>query len=398
MPKRIELSLANHAEIMQILHPTIERFEQVHNISVQPTVLGWDTIWKDLVNFGIYKRGADLSEVGTTWIGSLISMNSLRAFKQTEIAQIGGERVFLPTAWQTTSLLGDARVLAIPFLSDVRVIFYWRDMLEKAGVVEDMAFSSFEKMEETLNRLNGVVSTPWAHSTDTSTHDTLYNASSWVWADGGDFISPDGHKTLLNTLAVRSALKTFYGLHRFMPRDDQPMNGDKVIDLFRQRRVAAILGGPWILTNLRAQALKTGLLSKLGIALPPGPSFVGGMNLVIWQHTRYEQECIELIRYLVSPQAQMEYCPVIGLMPTRVEALAEPFYSADPYYKVFVEALHKGRVPTGFSLWGLVEDKLSASFTQIWLDVFNRPDDSLDTILSRHLDALANRLDITLGS
>jgi hypothetical protein len=80
-------------------------------------------IWKELVNIGIYKRGADVSEVGTTWISSLISMNTLRAFTRAEIAQIGGERVFLPTSWQTTSLVGDSRVLAIPFLSDVRVIF-----------------------------------------------------------------------------------------------------------------------------------------------------------------------------------------------------------------------------------------------------------------------------------
>ena len=398
MPTRIELSIASHSGILQILHPVIERFEQTRRSSVQLTVLEWETIWKDLVNIGIYKRGADVSEVGTTWIGSLISMNSLRAFTRAEIAQIGGERAFVPITWQTTSLIGDTRVLAIPFLSDVRVIFYWRDMLEKAGVVEATAFSSFEAMEETLNRLKGVISTPWAFSTDTSTHDTLYSASSWVWAVGGDFISPDGRKTLLSMPLVRSALKTFFGLHRFMPKVDQPMNGDKVIGLFTQRQVAAILGGPWILSNLRGQAQMAGLLPQLGIALTPGPSFVGGMNLVVWQHTRYEQECIELIRHLVAPQAQIEYCPIIGLMPARAEALADPFYSADPYYQVLVEALHKGRVSTGIPLWGMVEDKLSINFAQIWLDIFKQPASSLDAILSRHLDVLAKRLDITLGS
>ena len=398
MVKLIELSLANHTGILQNLHPAIERFEQECNSSVHITVMEWDTIWKDLVNIGIYKRGSDVSEVGTTWMGSLISMNSLRAFTRADIAQIGGEQAFLPTAWQTTSLIGDGRTLAIPFLSDVRVIFYWRDMLEKAGVVEGTAFSSFEEMEETLSRLKGVVSTPWALSTDKSTHDTLYSASSWVWAGGGDFISPDGRKTLLTTPTVRSALKSFFSLHRFMARDNQPMNGDKVLDLFKQRQVAAILGGPWVLTNLREQASFNELLPQLGIALSPGPSFVGGMNLVIWQHARYEQDCIELIRHLVSPQMQIEYCPILGLMPASVEALADPFYSVAPQYKVLVEALNKGRAHTGFPLWGMVEDKLSASLTQIWLDIFNRPYESLDTILSRHLDMLANRLDITLGN
>ena len=139
MPTRIDLTIANHTNILQLLHPIIELYEQASRSSAHITVLEWDTIWRDLVNIGIYKRGADVSEVGTTWIGSLISMNSLRGFTRAEIAQIGGEQAFLPTAWQTTSMVGDARVLAIPFLSDVRVIFYWRDMLEKAGVDEATA-------------------------------------------------------------------------------------------------------------------------------------------------------------------------------------------------------------------------------------------------------------------
>ncbi len=398
MPTPLGLSIANHTGIVQTLRPILEHFEQERRSSVAITVMEWDTIWKDLVNIGIYQRGADVSEIGTTWLGSLISMNSLRAFTPAEIGQIGGEAAFLPAAWKTTSLVGDDRVLAIPFLADVRVIYYWRDMLEKAGVAEETAFSSIGNMEETLGRLKGVVPTPWALSTDKSTHDTLYNASTWVWGAGGDYISPDGQSTQLTAPAVRSALKSFYGLHRFMPAEGQPMNGDRVMDLFRERRVAAILAGPWVLTNLRGQASPAGLLPRLGIALPPGPSFVGGMHLVVWQHARYFQECIELIRYLVTPAAQSQYCPILGLLPVRTEALAEPYYSADPHYKVLVEALHKGRSATGFALWGMVEDKLSASLIQVWWDIFNRPEDSLDAILSRHLDALAARLDITLGS
>jgi multiple sugar transport system substrate-binding protein len=398
MPKAIELTIASHPQITQLLQPVLEKLDKESGTAVQPTVLEWEAIWRELVNIGIHKRGADVSEVGTTWMSSLISMNALRAFSRYEIVRIGGEKAFLPVAWQTTSLVGDERVLAIPFLSDVRVIFYWRDMLEKAGVAEEAAFSTFERMEETLTRLREVVSTPWAFSTDKSTHDSLYSASSWVWAVGGDFISRDGRKTLLTRPSVHDALKTFFGLHRFMPRDGQPMNGDKVLDLFRQRHVAAMLGGPWVLANLRGQASMAKLMPKLGIALTPGPSFVGGMNLVVWQHTRHEEECIELIRQLVAPERQIQYCPTLGLMPASREAVADAIYSADPHYKVLVEALQKGRVTTGFPLWGMVEDKISASFAQIWVDIFRRPDDSLDAILSRHLDMLAERLEITLGS
>jgi len=399
MPLRIDLSLASHTPAaIQTLRQIIRRYEESRRSFVQLSVFDWDTIWKEMVNIGIYKRGADLSEVGTTWIGSFVSMNALRPFKPVEIEQLGGEQVFLPTAWQTTSLVGDGRVWAVPFLSDVRVIFYWRDMLEKARVDEAAAFASFEGIEDTLNRLKKVLPAPWAVPTDVSTQDTLHNTSSWVWAVGGDFVSADGRKTCFATAEVLAALKAYFGLYRFMPQGIHPLSGDQTVELFRQRQVAAILCGPWLLPHLREKGDFSGQAAKIGIALPPGPSFVGGANLIVWRHARYESECLDLIRHLVSPQVQIEFCPAGGLLPVRMEALLDPQYKNDPHARVLVEALQKGRIPTPFALWGMVEDKLSTSFAQVWADIFARPGGSLEAILARHLEGLARRLDIMLGS
>jgi len=96
MPTRIDLTVANHTDILQLLRPIIELYEQARRSSAHLTVLEWDTIWRDLVNIGIYKRGADVSEVGTTWIWQPDLDESLRGFTRAEIAQIGGEQAFLP--------------------------------------------------------------------------------------------------------------------------------------------------------------------------------------------------------------------------------------------------------------------------------------------------------------
>jgi multiple sugar transport system substrate-binding protein len=399
MPSRIDLSISGHTQLAtDIFKQVLRRYEESHRSLVQLAVFSWDTIWKDLVNIGIYKRGADLSEVGTTWIGSFVSMNALRPYQPAEIEQIGGEKVFLPTAWQTTSLVGDGRIWAVPFLSDVRVIFYWRDMLEKARVDETTAFASFESMEAAFSQMKKRRGpAPWAVPTNLSTQDTLHNASSWVWAVGGDFVSADGRKTRFTEPEALSALQAYFGLHRFMPRGTHPLSGYQVVDLFRQRQVAAILCGPWLLPYLRGQAGFADHESQVGIALPPGPSFVGGANLIIWRHARNESECIDLIRYLVSPQTQIDLSPNSGLLPVRMEALASPVYAGDVHNRVLVEALQKGRIPIPFGLWGMVEDKLSTSFAKVWEDIFLRPAGGLEAILSRHLVGLAKKLDILLG-
>ncbi len=403
MPIQIDLSVASHPAIGRILRPVIDHFERESHCTVQFTIQEWDTIWKDLQYIGIYKRGADVSEVGTTWMDSLIAMNALHSFEPSEIARLGGAEAFLPTSWQTTSWqttspAEEACVQSIPFLSDVRVIFYWRDMLAQAGVAEEGAFSSFEAMEETLSRLQAVCPTPWAIATDISTHDTLYDAASWVWAVGEDFVSPEARRTQLFAPRLRQALETYFGLHRFMPRELQPMSDGKAMRLFRQRHVAATMGGPWLPGIFLRQEHLAGLAPQLGISLTPGPSFVGGMNLVAWQHTPHPQESIELIRFLVSAEAQIECCPRIGMMPTRLDAFADPYYSDNPHQQVLVAALHKGRVFTRFPLWGMMEERLAIAFAQVWLDIFSKPEPNLSAILARHLDALAQRLDITLGS
>jgi hypothetical protein len=42
-----------------------------------------------LVNVGIYRRGADIAELGTTWLESLMAMNVLRPFTANEINRLG---------------------------------------------------------------------------------------------------------------------------------------------------------------------------------------------------------------------------------------------------------------------------------------------------------------------
>ena len=104
------------------------------------------------------------------------------------------------------------------------------------------------------------------------------------------------------------------------------------------------------------------------------------------------------MRYLVSPEVQLEFCPASGLLPVRKEVLQDPTFTADPYFNVLLDALQNGRVPIIFPLWGMVEDKLSNSFAQVWSEVAAHPRYRLEAVLTRHLEGLARRLDFTLGS
>jgi multiple sugar transport system substrate-binding protein len=396
----VEFALPSHDEdALALLRKAVDDFQKSHrNIPINLMELPWTTAWSDLVRVALYKDGAEISEVGSTWVGSFVGMDALRPYTPLEISKIGGAAAFLSSAWQNGSLIGNEELWAVPWLSDTRVIFYWRDMFEHAGIDEVAAFQSFEKTDETLARLQSHgIATPWAVTTR-RTANTLYNISSWVWGAGGDFMSADGKRMRVAEPEARAGIARYYSLYRYMPQSSEPIDGIATFEHFLNQNVAAIVSGPWFLKWLRRRDVPPYTLSRIGVSLLPGPSFVGGTNLAIWKHVAYDhiQTVSELARYLVTSPALLDFYHQSGLLPARRDLLAQPPFSTDPHYQKIIEALEAGRPHSRIATWGLVEDRLVTTLAQIWNEVRADPLQNLAALVERNMAPLAQRLDAIL--
>jgi multiple sugar transport system substrate-binding protein len=396
----IEFALPSHGgAALALLRQAVDDFQKSHrNIPINITELSWTTAWSDLVRVALYKDGAEISEVGSTWVGSFVGMDALRPYTSMEISKIGGAAAFIPSAWQNGSLIGDEDLWAVPWLSDTRVIFYWRDMFEHAGIDEAAAFQSFEKTDETLARLQSHgIATPWAVTTR-RTANTLYNISSWVWGAGGDFMSADGKRMRVAEPEARAGIAHYYSLYRYMPQSSEPMDGIATFDLFLNQNVAAIVSGPWFLESLRGRDVAPYTLSRIGVSLLPGPSFVGGTNLVIWKHVPYDhsQGVTELVRYLVTSPALLDFYHQSGLLPAQRDLLAQPPFNTDPHYQKIIEALEAGRTHSRITAWGPVEDRLITTLAHLWDEMRADPAQDLAALVERDIVPLAQRLDAIL--
>jgi len=167
------------------------------------------------------------------------------------------------------------------------------------------------------------------------------------------------------------------------------------ITAFMNRQAAAMSVGPWLRSGSR---LSNPDLPKVRIALPPGPAFVGGSALVIWQHSRVEREAVDFIDRLISPEVQSTLVPMSGMLPVLKEAWDEPVMKEDPWAGVFYEALKTGRVLCRAPVWGIIEEKLKIEFSMIWEEIFSAPDPNIEAIVKKRLLPLARRLNITLGT
>ena len=90
----IEFTLNSHDEdALTSLRQAVEDFQKSHrNVPINLTELSWLTAWSDLVRVALYKDGTDVSEVGTTWVGSFVGMDVLRPYTLPEISKAGGRR------------------------------------------------------------------------------------------------------------------------------------------------------------------------------------------------------------------------------------------------------------------------------------------------------------------
>jgi multiple sugar transport system substrate-binding protein len=385
------------------LQSEMERFGKDKNQPVNLVRFGWDTIWRELVNVGIYRRGPDIAEIGSTWLESLVAMQSLNSFSARDIDQIGGKEIFFPAAWQNVALADQKQIWGIPFRAEARMIFYWKDLFEKASVDTSQAFSTAESMATSFIKLQEMGIPAWVAPTDDH-HDTVYNIASWIWGSGGDFLSSDGKRTGFSSPASQRGIRAYFDLLRFMPHQTSSVTYQDTLELFFARKAAAMIGGPWVLNGLRLQDdLAKQLLPHLGVALPPGPSFVGGTLLVLWKHSKHPWEAVELIKRLTSAEFQAEYCQISGLFPVRQDLWTDEFINSDEYFPFFNKAISTGRGLPPAALWGIIEDRLAKTIGAIWQDLYalqvlEKPINTLDEIVARHFESLAARLDMTLSA
>jgi multiple sugar transport system substrate-binding protein len=360
----------------------------------------WDGGLERLSKIAAYQFGPDVSQIGTTWLDSLVATGAVRPFTDEEVEMLGGASLFFPASWQMVSLPSErSKVWAIPWLADVRIIFYWRDMLEDAGVDARTAFQSPDQLEETMESLQASgIDAPWGVWGDRK-NVALQNAASWIWSTGGDVISADGRQILFDQPEAMRGFLAYFHLSHYLPPDlDHLPEVSQILDLFTSRRLAVIMGAcSWLDGILSAYGETSDIAAKIGLALPPGPAFVGGSNLIVWQHTRQTREAVDLVRFLVSKQTQLDFCRAGSFLPTRLDVLSEPSFATDVHYQVIVEALKTGRAFPMIPKWGDVEEKLGRGLVWLWNTLLANPGMDSAALVKPYIEATAKRLAITLG-
>jgi multiple sugar transport system substrate-binding protein len=270
------------------------------------------------------------------------------------------------------------------------VVYYRRDLLEKAGVEVSGAFATSQAFEQTLRRLkeSGVV-TPLAMQTKFS-RIGLQNMAAWVWGTGGDFISADAKKVLFHQGAPLTGIKAYFQLANYLG-PQLFLDDGETDEMFWSGQAAVALSGYWIMRDARMPEV---VRENLGVAQLPGVSFVGGHNLAVWKHSRQRQDSIRLVKFLNSHAAKQVVYPEYGLPLLESSWQLPPFNT--PQFGIFRDALNTGQCFQNSPLWALVEKRLAELIPGLWTQVIENPA-QLDSIVETQLGNLAKRLEMAIS-
>ncbi|GAA2539911.1 MULTISPECIES: extracellular solute-binding protein [Streptomyces] len=260
----------------------------------------------------------DVVNLDVTWVPEFAAAGLIRTLPEDLV----DDDVIAPVA-ETARWDGD--VYAVPFNSDVGLLYYRRDYLERAGVEQSdlsadrLTWDRLQELVETLDAhpAQGSYSKGWTTQLAAYEGRTV-NAVEAFASAVEDFapVDEDGHYTgtveeLTDGIAeLRRRTAAPYTLQDAHRSDEAGSLSD-----FEKGRTAFLRHWPYVYPTLH----RTFTEEQLGVAPLPDRAVLGGQNLAVTEASQRPGKAAELIEYLTSRES--ERCLLdAGFAATRVSA------------------------------------------------------------------------------
>jgi multiple sugar transport system substrate-binding protein len=351
-----------------------QKFHEAHpNITINPVRIAWSDALTRLSTATTSGEGPDVTVLGTTWVGGFSALNALRPYTAREIAAVGGKDAFATASWSASHQLGSETITALPWLTDVRALFYRKDVLAKAGIDPKTAFTDWGAFENTLKKIKRSVHTIWPLAIGNANNfGIIHNVAPFIWGAGGNLLNESGDHALLSSPAAVDGVSYY---QRLVGTYDDPkamrLESDAVPGAFANGTGAITIDNSQAVGDYLSDPNRTGLKAGWGTApMPAGKAgrfgFFGGSGLAILKSAKHPDAAFEWVRFLTSEDSQRRYSVSSGLWPARSTAIKGTRLETDSAYAAFREMISAGRMYPSIPAWIVVESIIAKDLAELW--------------------------------
>jgi arabinogalactan oligomer/maltooligosaccharide transport system substrate-binding protein len=257
----------------------------------------------------------------------------------------------------------EGKTYGVPLVTDTLALVYNKELFAKAGVEAPKTWDDLKKAAATIKDKTGVDGY-WGSTAG-------YYAQPFLYGEGTDTVDAEAKKITVKSPEAEKAYGTWLslfdgkGLHKADTTADAYAH---IQDAFVSGKVAAIIQGPWEITNFyKGSAFKD--KNNLGIATVPAGSTgkagapTGGHNLSVYAGSdqAHQKAALTFVKFMTSAKVQETIALKNSTLPTREDAYTAKV-KADPgiagYQTVLSAAQPRPALPEYSSLWVPLDDEL----------------------------------------
>ncbi|MFJ2015871.1 extracellular solute-binding protein [Streptomyces nodosus] len=258
----------------------------------------------------------------------------------------------------------DGKTYGVPLVTDTLALVYNKALFAKAGITE--APKTWDELKSDAAKIKAKTGVDgyWGST-------QAYYAQSYLYGEGTDTVDAGAKKITVNSAAAKKGYGTWLslfsgkGLHQADTTADAYAH---IQDAFINGKVAAIIQGPWEITNFYGGSAFSDK-ANLGIATVPAGSSgkagapTGGHNLSVYAGSdkAHQEAALTFVNFMTSAKSQETIALKNSTLPTRDDAYSAQV-KADPgiagYQGVLAAAQPRPALPEYSSLWGPLDTEL----------------------------------------
>jgi multiple sugar transport system substrate-binding protein len=394
-PGRWQFLLQSAIQELRTRHPDMD-------IEIKYTTYPYDKTQGEILKAMSNQTPIDLITVDPIWLGKFVEKGILTDLTNRS-EKWGRQKDWYETHWDG-GVYND-RIYAIWAWTDIRGMWYWKDLLNEAGVdpnslkTWDGYLASAKKLNAILRPqgVEGVHLTAAGHSPDISFYP-------YLWMLGGELVEwKSGHPTKgsywFPAYNSTEGVKALEFIKEQVNAGIKPQKNHYWGKEFLDRKFAVMLEALQHHVHLNTTEQKQDFEKKVGFIggfpVPnqgnPSATLMGGWELSIPTTSRNKDLAWELITTILEPKILTPYLAKHGNLPTQVP-IGEGPYSSElsksiPYYDQLISMMQIGHVRPSISEYPEIADHIRQALDQVFFDL-KEPEQALDEASKKSTKAL----------
>ncbi|MFI6322870.1 sugar ABC transporter substrate-binding protein [Nonomuraea sp. NPDC050556] len=321
-------------------------------VKLEITAIPWGQAHDKLAGAIAAKTTPDLTMMGTTWMSEFGKTGAL-----DPVPSLIDRSAFFPSSLQPPTV--NNTLYGVPWYVDTRVLFYRKDILDKAGIKE--APKTWDELKAAAKAAQSKGGAKYGMYLPPGKAGAADVFMPWIWQQGSDILGADGKFTFDSPETVKAL--TYYQSFftgKLAPTATQPGDAER---WFVDGSLAMQITGPWMVSKF-TELGGAGFADKFAVAPVPGDrtrtSFVGGADLAVFKDSRNRDAAWTFVKWLTDPAVQVKWYGLQKDLPSVQSAWTDPALQNDkvaPFGEQLKDTRATPAISTYAQIQKLVEDQ-----------------------------------------